>query len=164
MPDQKVDAYMPLWIGEYLADTMGFKALQHGAYLLLLMAYWRSRAPLPDDDDELAGIARVTAAEWKALRPKLERKFQVADGVWKPLRPQIVIPPDSREYLKHREVVFAAHGELCVYCGETSSLTIDHVFPKSLGGSHDPSNLVPACRSCNSSKGAKTLEAWRSAQ
>lgn len=83
MPDQKVDAYMPLWIGEYLADTMGFKALQHGAYLLLLMAYWRSRAPLPDDDDELAGIARVTAAEWKAIRPKLERKFQVADGLWK---------------------------------------------------------------------------------
>lgn len=80
--EQKVDAYMPLWIGEYLADTMGFKAIQHGAYLLLLMAYWRQRAPLADDDDELAGIARVTPAEWKAIRPKLERKFQVGDGKW----------------------------------------------------------------------------------
>lgn len=79
----KVDAYMPLWIGDYLADTMGFKALQHGAYLLLLMAYWRQRAPLVDDDDELAGIARCTAAEWKVMRPKLARKFQVGDGLWR---------------------------------------------------------------------------------
>lgn len=31
--------------------------------------------------------------------------------------------------------------------------SLDHVFPKSFGGSDDPSNLKTACRSCNSRKG-----------
>lgn len=33
-------------------------------------------------------------------------------------------------------------------------MEIDHVIPRSAGGSNDPSNLVAACRDCNASKGA----------
>lgn len=43
----------------------------------------------------------------------------------------------------------------CRYCGATAPdvpLTIDHVVPTALGGSDDPSNLVAACRDCNSGK------------
>ena len=50
----------------------------------------------------------------------------------------------------------------CSYCGvvmETINLTIDHVIPLSRGGKHSPDNLAFACRSCNSSKGAKMLGA-----
>lgn len=83
MTDEKVDAYMPLWIGAYLADTLTFTTAQHGAYMLLLMAYWRERAPLADDDEDLAGITKCTRSEWKHMRPKLAKKFQVADGVWR---------------------------------------------------------------------------------
>jgi uncharacterized protein YdaU (DUF1376 family) len=82
MTDEKVDAFMPLWIGAYLADTMKFTTLQHGAYMLLLMAYWRDRAPLKDDDEELRGIAKADRSEWKKLRLVLAGKFRVADGVW----------------------------------------------------------------------------------
>lgn len=81
-PDEKVDAFMPLWIGAYLADTLTFTTLQHGAYILLLMAYWRERAPLADDDEALRSIAKADRAEWKKLRPVLARKFRVGDGVW----------------------------------------------------------------------------------
>lgn len=73
---------MPLWIGAYLADTMRLTTLQHGAYLLMLMAYWRERAPLPDDDDELRSITKADKAEWKKLRPVLEKYFTVEGGVW----------------------------------------------------------------------------------
>ncbi len=45
----------------------------------------------------------------------------------------------------------------CVYCGfdgrpfdSWMQLSIDHIFPKSLGGTDDPSNLVVTCRACNS--------------
>lgn len=78
----KTDAWMPLWIGAYLADTMKLTTLQHGAYLLLLMAYWRERSPLPDSDDELRAITKTERAEWKAVRPILARFFKVGEGVW----------------------------------------------------------------------------------
>lgn len=38
---------------------------------------------------------------------------------------------------------------------------VDHLFPKSRGGSNDLENLVPACFSCNSSKRHKTVEHFR---
>lgn len=79
---EKVDAWMPLWIGEYLADTMALTRDQHGGYLLLLFAYWRNKGPLADDAEELAAIARATPAEWKKLGPRLARFFEVRDGLW----------------------------------------------------------------------------------
>lgn len=73
---------MPLWIGAYLADTMKLTTLQHGAYFLLLMAYWRERAALKDCDDELRAITKTEKSEWKKLRPVLEKFFVLRDGVW----------------------------------------------------------------------------------
>jgi len=78
----KTDAWMPLWIGAYLADTMRLTTVQHGAYLLLLIAYWRERAPLPDDDEELRSITKLDRAEWKRQRPVLAKFFKIEDGVW----------------------------------------------------------------------------------
>lgn len=50
----------------------------------------------------------------------------------------------------------AFHGNRCVYCGRSGKLTIDHAIPLSRGGANWPSNLVPACKSCNSRKHDKT--------
>ena len=82
MTDPKTDVWMPLWIGAYLADTMKLTTVQHGAYFLLLMAYWRERSPLKDDDGELRSITKTERAEWKRMRPVLAEFFKVADGVW----------------------------------------------------------------------------------
>lgn len=47
------------------------------------------------------------------------------------------------------------YGHRCVYCGKQQQrLTMDHLTPLSRGGSHTASNIVPACRSCNSRKHA----------
>lgn len=47
-------------------------------------------------------------------------------------------------------------GYCCRYCGDTSfPLTLDHVLPKSRGGTNAESNLVLACAACNSEKGAR---------
>lgn len=76
------DSFMPLWIGDYLADTMRLTRDQHGGYLLLIMDYWRQGEALPDDDDALAAITKASPVEWKKLRPVLARFFEVADGKW----------------------------------------------------------------------------------
>lgn len=48
----------------------------------------------------------------------------------------------------------------CRYCHVecAEDYQIDHVIPLSSGGKHEASNLAICCRSCNSSKGAKTLD------
>lgn len=43
----------------------------------------------------------------------------------------------------------------CVYCGSKKNIEMDHIIPISKGGPHIKSNVVPACRRCNSSKNNK---------
>lgn len=46
----------------------------------------------------------------------------------------------------------------CYYCHkQVDKLTADHMTPITRGGSNWIENIIPACRSCNSSKGTKTL-------
>lgn len=47
----------------------------------------------------------------------------------------------------------------CAYCKKPAE-TIDHVVPLTKGGTNNPTNLVPACFSCNSSKGNKDIWQW----
>lgn len=83
MSGARPDTWMPIYIGDYLADTMHLSYAEHGAYLLLIFAYWRSGGPLPDSDRELAGICRATPKQWRDMRPTMARFFQVEDGVWR---------------------------------------------------------------------------------
>jgi uncharacterized protein YdaU (DUF1376 family) len=72
---------MPVFIGDYLADTMHLSTEQHGAYLLLLFHLWR-RGSLHDDDGTLAQITGLTRAAWSQARPVLAEFFQIHDGLW----------------------------------------------------------------------------------
>jgi len=66
------------------------------------------------------------------------------------------IPP-----LTNREL-FVRDAYLCMYCGNKfrdDILTRDHVNPLSKGGLDRWSNVVTACKSCNTRKGCRTPEA-----
>lgn len=56
--------------------------------------------------------------------------------------------------------VLRRDGYTCRYCrSKDNPLTIDHVMPVALGGSDDPSNLVAACKDCNSGKSSAAPDA-----
>lgn len=57
-----------------------------------------------------------------------------------------------------RDRVFEKHGRKCHYCGASDMLTMDHIVPEKSGGDTREENLIPACHSCNSSKGAKSYD------
>jgi uncharacterized protein YdaU (DUF1376 family) len=73
---RKTDLWMPLYVGDYLADTGHLTTTQHGAYLLLLMHYWRKRE-LPDDDKQLAAIAKLPLRIWLNERETLQAFFHM---------------------------------------------------------------------------------------
>ncbi|MBS0959799.1 YdaU family protein [Acetobacter thailandicus] len=79
----KTKTWMPVYIGDYLADTMRLSTQQHGAYFLIMMEYWR-QGPLPDDMDELASIVRADRKTWdKSIWPTIKRFFfKGEDGFW----------------------------------------------------------------------------------
>jgi 5-methylcytosine-specific restriction endonuclease McrA len=57
-----------------------------------------------------------------------------------------------------RRNVFARDQYLCQYCGIKVNLrcaTLDHVIPRSKGGTSDFLNLVTCCETCNRLKGAR---------
>ena len=72
---------MPVFIGDYLADTMHLSTEQHGAYLLLLFHLWR-RGLLPDDDGMLGQITGLDKSAWSQTRPMLAEFFEIDDGLW----------------------------------------------------------------------------------
>lgn len=83
--EEKADVWMPLYVGDYLADTGRLTTEQHGAYLLLLMDYWRNGPP-PNDEEVLRNITRLSKFLWKKHRPILEKFFTVEDGLWRQKR------------------------------------------------------------------------------
>lgn len=63
-----------------------------------------------------------------------------------------------------RLAIYARDGWCCVYCGaaadEGAALSLDHLQPRELGGSHDAANLLTACVRCNSTRRDLPLRAW----
>jgi len=49
----------------------------------------------------------------------------------------------------------------CIYCGDVTGLTVEHILPRNCGGEDILENVVRVCKSCNSSKGGKRLYEWR---
>ncbi len=65
-------------------------------------------------------------------------------GKWRPRVPRAV-----------RRAVFIRDGGVCVFCGGTERLSLDHIYPWSLGGEDTLENLQTMCVSCNCRKGAR---------
>lgn len=80
IPEKDVSIWMPIYIGDYLKDTMHLTTEEHGAYLLILFGLWEHDGYLYDNHKSLAALTRMTPARfkktWKILRPFFRKNDQ----------------------------------------------------------------------------------------
>ena len=65
----------------------------------------------------------------------------------------VKVPRDAHRRKITRRAVFARDSWTCQYCGSRSNLTVDHVIPRSKGGTSSWENIVASCAPCNRRKG-----------
>lgn len=67
-------AWMPLHIEAYMADTLHLSAAEHGAYMLLIMRYWKDGG-LPTDERMVQRYSRLSPEQWAESRDVLAAFF-----------------------------------------------------------------------------------------
>lgn len=68
-----------------------------------------------------------------------------------------------------KDKIFSKTNNRCFHCGKKlkeqynkcNDRCIDHIIQKFRGGTDDPENLIPTCRSCNASRGTMNLYEYR---
>jgi len=71
--------FMPLWVSDFLGDTLDLDAKEIGAYMLLLMALWQRGGTLPEDISKLKRVARC-GRDWPRIWGAIERFFVIENG------------------------------------------------------------------------------------
>lgn len=120
--------------------------------------------------------ARVRSAVWVARNPlrakENQKRYRSSEEVKKKRR-ELARLPETKEARNKRKKFersllaslewFTILNEFrfcCAYCGAEEPSTIDHIDPISGGGEHRIGNVVPCCRSCNSSKNARAFSVF----
>lgn len=159
--------YIPFYTSDFLGGTSGMTAATKGVYITLLCLMYEVEGPLEQQWDTLARRCGCTLPAFKKAVEVLQDdgKLTVEDGRlwsntierWTANRRKDGTRPAIPLGIQ-RDVL--AEG-FCSYCGtQAGPFEIDHVLPWSRGGTHDRENLTLACKQCNRSKGAKTIEEW----
>jgi len=97
------------------------------------------------------------ASDWRQANPE---KVCASASRRRALMAQVLSTLTPEQWLE----ILEYYDRRCAYCfvseAEVGTLHMEHVMPIFRGGTNTPDNVVPACRSCNSSKGIKTLKEW----
>jgi hypothetical protein len=99
-----------------------------------------------------------TISIWEEIKLSFANGFMFLPSV---LRMKYYIKKIYKQLIFSRKAILRRDKFSCGYCGKKLSsghATIDHIVPKSLGGTSTFTNCVAACFKCNSKKGNQTLE------
>lgn len=157
---------------------------------LLRLEAWARDGLTDEKMAEKIGISRSTLCEWKNKYPDISDTLkrgkevvdvQVENSLLKRAlgykyteitRERII---DSGQKKRHGgeselteqewELAIKYFGDKCCYCGNYSSnLTKDHIKPLNDNGTLSRDNVIPCCRSCNSSKKDNEMVSWYQSQ
>lgn len=103
---------------------------------------------------------RYCAAHPEKIKERMQRyaaanpdKIRARSARWRAMVKGMTVP--GREPSSELLAGLTSPGARCFYCQCAQAVEVDHFIPLKKGGLHVEGNLVGACKSCNSSKGAK---------
>jgi len=103
-------------------------------------------------------------ADWTTVSTLDSEVVGIVSGLVRVPRVILLVSFDRvprREVRFSRHNIFMRDGSSCQYCGERrarNELNLDHVIPRSRGGTTTWENIVCACLDCNRRKGGRTPE------
>jgi len=101
--------------------------------------------------DKNPAIATAAQKRWRKINPEKIREYSRKRRANKS---SVTVGPVDEA------AIYELCGNRCAYCGSTKRLELDHIVALAAGGPHCESNLLVACRTCNSSKGTKPVAEW----
>ncbi len=118
-----------------------------------------------DSHQRCKGLNNARSKTWRKKNPE---RYKAAIKKWYDAHPEAKAQNRNRRRARLANAVgkhtrqewddkLAEYGNGCAYCGCSGKMTRHHVVPLSKGGSDWISNIVPACGSCNSTIGTKTV-------
>lgn len=151
---------------DFLGSVVGLGPDAIGAYIVILDLIYASGGPVPNNTRFIGGTLGCSSRLAASLIAKLIKagKLTLKDDMLGNARADVEMTAKHfRDPIPTavRLEVSARDGDVCSYCGsDTGPFEIDHIYPYSRGGTHSPENLTVACRSCNRSKGARSVSDW----
>lgn len=121
--------------------------------------HWRQH---PEDKVEFMRQRKVLEHRWRYMTDESFRLYHRSKSKRRKAQQRgstaLMLTPNQ---LWRRWVDFS---HTCAYCGAGGDLQVEHVVPISKGGEHHLGNIVPACQSCNFSKGKADALTWYQSQ
>jgi 5-methylcytosine-specific restriction endonuclease McrA len=175
--------FMQFYANDWVADTQALSLAARGAWISLLCAMWNSQnrgvLSLP-----IVGYSRILGASVEQTehvlselsdmhicdsvedggvitlisRRMVNEERQRKSGATRQARLREKGGGDPERWAAIRVPILIRDEYMCAYCGRKAD-TVDHVIPKSKGGTEEKTNLVACCKRCNSVKNNRTLEA-----
>lgn len=139
--------WMPLYVGDYLADTRHLSTEEHGIYFLLILHYWRTGG-LPVDDTRLARIAGVPQDTWNQCRSTISAFF---DASWKHKRIELEL-----ETTRRQSAAGKTGGIASGKARKQKQTSVQRSLPNRL---NDPPTIVQASQSQSDSSEANASDA-----
>ena len=130
-----------------------------------IRAYDRSRRETPEGKEHANAMTRRWRAENRDTVAEYNRQyvkghldyFVQAEHKRNALKRQLPHTLTLQEW----EEIKVEFDYKCAYCGKPlRRFTQDHIIPLTAGGGYTRANIIPACKSCNSSKHTTPLEEW----
>jgi 5-methylcytosine-specific restriction endonuclease McrA len=97
-------------------------------------------------DDERSALIELCRAAVTAFKQKR------GGDIWEHRRPGLGLVPGRVRYETLKRAAFRC--ELCGISADERALDVDHIVPKSVGGTDDAENLQALCWLCNTNKGS----------